>query len=94
MLWRAMNLSIPPSVKNVAILWGTNNTFKDSPTDVADCIVNIGSCLHEEASNINVFICGLIPRDDSCFLNRVLIKDINRILEYLCLNQDFSFIVL
>ena len=68
--------------------------FKDSPTDVADCIVNIGSCLHEEANNIKVFICGLTPRDDSWFLNRVLIKDINRILEYLCLNQDFSFIVL
>ena len=60
--------------------------------DIADCIVNIGSCLREKSSRINVFICVLIPSDESCSINKVLIKDVNRILRYLCLKHDFSFI--
>ena len=91
-LWLAMNLSILPSLKNVVALCGTNNLFTDPPMDIADCIVNIGFCLCEKSSNISVFICGLIPRDESWSVNRVLIKDITGILKYLCLKHDFSFI--
>ena len=91
-LWRTKNLLIPPSLKNVVVLCGTNNLFTDSPLDIADCIVNIGSCLREKSSSVNVFICGLIPRDESWSVNRVLIKDFNRILKYLCLKHDFSYI--
>ena len=65
-LLRTKNLSVPPSLKNVVVLCGTNNLFTDSPLDLADCIVNIGSC-------------GLILRDESWSVNRVLIKDVNRI---------------
>ena len=60
--------------------------------DITSCIVNIGSCLGEKSSNINVFIWGLILRDESWSENRVLIKDVNRTLKYLCLKLDFSFI--
>ena len=65
-LLRTKNLSVPPSLKNVVVLCRTNNLFTDSPLDLADCIVNIGSC-------------GLILRDESWSVNRVLIKDVNRI---------------
>ena len=51
-LLRTKNLSVPPSLKNVVVLCGTNNLFTDSPLDLADCIVNIGSS-------------GLIVRDES-----------------------------
>ena len=91
-LWRTKNLLIPPSLKNVVVLCGTNNLFIDSPLDIADCIVNIGSCLREKSSSVNIFICGLISRDESSSVNRVLIKDVNRILKYLCLKHDFSYI--
>ena len=86
-----MNLSISPSLKNLVKLYGTNNLFTDSLTNRANCIVNIGSCLLEKSSNTNVFICGLIPRNESWSINSVLIKDINRILEQLCLKHDCSF---
>ena len=86
------NILIPPSLKNVVVLCGTSNLFTDSPLDIADCIVNIGSCLYEKSSSVNVFICGLIPRDESWSVNRVLIKNVNRILKYLCLKFDFSYI--
>ena len=60
--------------------------------DIADCIVKIGSCLREKSSSVNIFICGLIPRDESWSVNKVLIKDVNRIFRYLCLKHDFSYI--
>ena len=84
----------PSGTSNVVLLCGGNNIllYTDSPTDIADCIVNIGSCLREISSNINAFIRGLIPRDKGWSVNRVLIKDVNRILKYLCLKHDFSFI--
>ena len=91
-LWRTKNLLIPSSLKNVVVLCGTNNLFTDPPLDIADCIVNICSCLPEKSSSVNVFICGLILRDESWSVNRVLIKDINRILKYLCLKHDFAYI--
>ena len=86
-----MNLSISPSLKNLVKLCETNNLFTDSLTNRANCIVNIGSCLLEKSSNTNVFISGLIPRNESWSINSVLIKDINRILEQLCLKHDCSF---
>ena len=89
--WRRPS-GIPPSPKNVVILCRTNKLFTDSPMDIDDCIVNIGFCLREKASGINVFICGLIPRDESWSVNTVLIKDVNKILKYLCLKHDFPFI--
>ena len=58
-LWRAMNLLILQSLKYV-VLCGTNNLFTDSTMDIADCIVNIGSCLHEKSSNIKISICGIV----------------------------------
>ena len=64
-LWRAENLVILPSLKNVVVLRGANNLSTDFPMDIADCAVNIGSCLREKSSSINTFICGLIPRDES-----------------------------
>ena len=83
-LWQTKNLLIPSSLKNVVTLCGTNHLFTDSPLDIADCIVNIGSCLREKSSSVNVFICGLISKDESWSKNRVLVKDVNRILKYLC----------
>ena len=48
-LWQTKNLLIPPSLKNVVVLCRTNKLFTNSPLDKADCIVNIGSCLHEKS---------------------------------------------
>ena len=91
-LWQTKNLLKPPLLNNVVVLCGTNNLFTDTLLDIADCIVNIGSCLCEKFSSVNVFICRLIPRDDSWSANRVLIKDVNRILKDLCLKHDSSYI--
>ena len=93
-LWRAIDLSLPSSVKNVVILCGTNNISIDTPRDIADCIISIGSILQKKSSRINVSICGLIPRDEGWSVNRVLINEINEILKHQRNINGFAFILL
>ena len=83
-----MNLSTPPSMKNVINLCGTNNLLHI----LLGRWLAVLSCLREKSSNINFFVCWLIPKDESWSVNRVLIKDFSRIFEYLCLKHDFYFI--
>ena len=42
----------------------------------------------EKSSSVNDLIFGLILRDETWSVNRVLIKDVNRTLKYLCLKHD------
>ena len=81
-LWRAIDLPLPPSVKNVVILCGTNNISIHTTRDIADCIISIGSILQKKSSGINISICGLMPRDEGWLVNRVLINEVNEILKH------------
>ena len=76
-LWRAINLPLLSSVKNVVILCRTNNISIDAPRDIADCIISIGSILQKKSGGINVSICGLILCDEGWLVNRVLINEVN-----------------
>ena len=91
-LWRAIDLPLPLSVKNVVILCGTNNISIDTPCDIANSIISIGSILQTKSSGINVSICGLIPRDEGWSVNRVLINEVNEILKHQCNINGFAFI--
>ena len=91
-LWRAIDLPLPLSVKNVLILCGTNNISTDTPRDIADSIISTGSILQKKSSGINVSICGLIPRDEGWSVNRVLINEVNEILKHQCNINGFAFI--
>ena len=55
-LWRATDISFLPSLKNVVILCGTNNINKDSPFDIAQGLIAIGSVFKNLSSNPNIFI--------------------------------------
>ena len=46
-IWRAINLPLFSSVKNIVILHGTNNISIDTPRDITDCIMSIGSFFGE-----------------------------------------------
>ena len=80
------------SVKNVVTLCGTSNIRTDTPRDIADCIISIGSIFHWKSSGINVSVCGLIPREECWSVNRVLINEENEILKYQCNIDCFTFI--
>ena len=88
-LWRAQNL---PAAKSVAILCDTNNLHLDAPEDIADGIIEIGSTFKKLYTNTNVFVCGILPRDCYLSINRVYIKDVNKILKLKCVRFSVSYI--
>ena len=92
-LWRAISLPLPSSVRNVVVQCGTNNISTDSPRDIADCIVDVGTIFWRKSNTVNIIICGLIPRDECWSVNRLLINKVNNILKYECHKNGFVFIV-
>ena len=92
-LWRVISLPLPSSVRNVVVQCGTNNISTDSPRDIADCIVDVGTIFWRKSNTVNIIICGLIPRDECWSVNRLLINKVNNILKYECHKNGFVFIV-
>ena len=66
--------------------------LKDSPKDIANSLIKIPSCFKQENNAINVFICGILPRDDLSSINRLLLKKTNNILKLSCSANHNSFI--
>ena len=58
--WRAIEIPLSSPVKNVVILCRTNNTPIDTPHDIADSIISIGSIFQKRSSGIDVSVCGII----------------------------------
>ena len=63
-LWRVQNLPISSSFKNAVILCSTNNLQQDSPEVIVEGIIEIRYCFKEQHHHTNIFICGLLPRDE------------------------------
>ena len=91
-LWHVQKLSIFSSLKNAVILCGTNSLHQDSPEDIVDGIIKIGYCFKERHHHINVFLCGLLPRDKYNPVDRVYIIETNKISKVKCLLKKFIFI--
>ena len=83
-LWRAQNLPVISSLKNVVILCGINNLFQDSPEDIADGVIEIAETFQSKYNSINIAIGGILPRDATWSINRVLIKEANEISKEKC----------
>ena len=84
--------TISSSLKNSVILCGTNNLQQDSPEDIVDRIIEIGQCFKKRHHHINIFICGLLPRDECTSINRVYVIETNKILKVKCSLNKFFFI--
>ena len=91
-LWRCKNLPSHLSLRNAVIICGTNNIEFSSPNDIVDGIIEIGLSLRRKNSQLNVFVCGLLPRNDSWSVNRVYVKEVNDLLCYKCDLNGISFI--
>ena len=50
------------------------------------------SCFKQGNNAINVFICGILPRDDTSSINRLLVKETNNILKSSCSVKHTKFI--
>ena len=63
-MWRAEDLSVPPSVKYVVVHRGTNNLDHDEPKIIVDGIIKIGKVFQEKlAAGVKIILTGLLPRD-------------------------------
>ena len=80
-LWRAHDLYCFSLLRNVFILCGTSNLHQDSPEDIANGLIKIASCFEQGSNAINVFICGILPCDDTSLLNCQLIKETSNMLK-------------
>ena len=91
-LWSVRYIAFPPRLKNIVILCGTNNINKDPRYDIAQGLIAIGSSVKNRFNNPNIFICGLLPRDEYVSINRVIIDEINDLLSFKCSVNNFHFI--
>ena len=91
-LWRARDIPFLPSLKNVFILCGTNNINKDSRDDIAQGLIAISSVFKNQPSDPNIFICGILPRDESFSINRLILNEVNDLLKSKCAVKSFHFI--
>ena len=80
------------SLKNAAILCGTNNLHQNSPEDIVDGIIKIGHCFKEQHDHTNAFICGLLYCDEYTTVNRVYMAQTNKILKVKCSMNKFIFV--
>ena len=85
-------LPLPSSVKNIVIMYGANNIPVGTPRNIADCIISIDYTFRKKPNDINVNVCGLIPRDDCWSVNRVVINEVNEIFKYPWNINGFAFI--
>ena len=81
---RAVSLPLQSPIQNIVVQCGTNNISTDSPRDIADCIVDVGTIFRKKSNTVNIIICGLIPCDECWSVNRLLINKVNDILKYEC----------
>ena len=91
-LWRVRDIAFPPRLKDVAILCGTIKINKDSSHEIVQGLIAIGSSFKIQFNNSNIFICGLIPRDECFSINRVIIDEIKDLLSFKCSVNNFNFI--
>ena len=88
-LCRAISLPLPLSVQNIVVQCEANNISTDSPRDIADCIVDVGTIFRRMSNTVNIIICGLISRDECWSINRLLINKMNDILNNECHKNGF-----
>ena len=54
---------------------------EDSPEDITNGLLKIASCFKQRNNSTNVFICGILPCEETSSVNRLFIKETNNILK-------------
>ena len=55
-------------------------------------MIAIGSSFKNRFNNPNIFICGLLPRNECFSINKVITDEINDLLSFKCSVNNFHFI--
>ena len=85
----------PPNVRNVIAIVGTNNLNKRQyAKEIAQGIVDVGKIFRTRFENANIFIVGILPRDqvnDQYYIHKKR-TDVNRYLLSECNDLGFQYI--
>ena len=84
-LWHSRNIPFLPSLQNVVTLLTTNNV-------IVQGLITIGSVFKNQSSNPNIFIYGILSRDESFSVSRLIINKANDLLKCKCSVKRFDFI--
>ena len=63
------------------MMCGTNNIQDNSLEDIVDGIAEVALSLRRKYHPIAIYVCGLLPHDNNCSINRIYIEKMNN---YLC----------
>ena len=63
-LWRILNKELPPSARNIFILIGTNNVNVNTPTEIAEGVINLAKAAKSIAKNSLCIVFGILPREN------------------------------
>ena len=83
--------AFPARLNNIVILCGKNNINKDPTYDIVEGLIAIGSSFKNRCNSPNIFICGLLPRDEYVSVNRVITDEVNNLLNFKCSVNNFHF---
>ena len=87
-LWRAEDLSAPPSVKYVVVHCGTNNLDDDEPKIIADDIIKSAKLFQEKlAADVKIILTSLLPWDLNKSNRRNKILNVNSYLKKFCKDE-------
>ena len=78
-------------LRNVILLCRTNNLYQDPSEGIANGLIKIVSCFKQRNNASNVFICGILPRDDISLINCLFVKETNNILKSSCSVNHINF---
>ena len=85
-LWREVDLSVPPSVKYVAVHCGTSNLDNDEPKIIViNGIIKVGEVFQENlTADVKIISTGLLPRDLNKSKRRYKILKVHNYLKKSC----------
>ena len=86
LLWRAENLEFPPAIRQIVILFGTNNVEANTPNDITNGLLCSALTIKKRNSVTNVYITGLLPHDFRETHIRNKIKEVNELIREKCLS--------
>ena len=92
MFFGALRYYVSPVIKKCCYYLWYKYVNKDPPYDIVQGLIAIGSVFKYQSSNPNIFVCGILHRNECFSVKRLIINEVNDLLKSKCLVKKFHFI--
>ena len=90
-LWRLQNGELECDPKIIVVLCGTNNIDKNSSSEIAQGILAIVDFIRNKKPNVNIIVCGILPRDLYPSSRRNKVDDVNEeLFQYISYSEELQ----